>query len=166
MHHVHKYFISHCLKREKVTATKPFEKGYKIFYAGKVQTVVINNSISSLYSVIRAAVVPSQKLKCIYKTAVAINKTSGIVLFGHCTCMAGKSSSCNHVAALLFKLDDHNRTLASKGCGSGLSSTSLPSVWNVPKSGKLPPTPIKKLEVVKPTCRLDREPTTRTRHSQ
>ena len=96
----------------------------------------------------RAAVIPSQKLKSTYKTAVAIHKTSGHIFCGFCTCIAGMSSSCNHVAALLFKLDDHSDVVTQGNRGP--SSTSLPDTWNVPRPMKLPPTRVKELEVVKP----------------
>ena len=36
-------------------------------------------------------------------------KRSGMILFSHCTCMAGLGEACSHVAALLFTAEAHNR---------------------------------------------------------
>ncbi len=47
------------------------------------------NTTSSLYSGSSCSCTQS-KLKGMYKAVVGINKTSGVVLFGHCTCMVGK----------------------------------------------------------------------------
>ena len=111
LNNIHQYFVTKCLKRDDVTACKPFEKGYRIFHAGFVQTVSIHSvDAESAYCIIRAAVMPSQRQNPAYKTAVAIVKTAGEVKYGHCMCIAGKCSSCNHVAALLFFMDHLSRT--------------------------------------------------------
>ena len=49
---IHCDFVKRRLKKEHVTATKPFEKGYKIYTAGKVQS--ITTKCTSSYSIIRA----------------------------------------------------------------------------------------------------------------
>ena len=150
--HIHEYFIKRRLRKEQVTATKPFEKGYRIFAARKVHSVAIHHvSQTSLYCIIRAAVIPTEKVRQkAYTTAVALNKQSATVLYGQCTCIAGKGASCNHIAALLFALDEYNREIASQGNGKDPSCTSLPSAWSVPPKAKLDPTPVKDLVVVKP----------------
>ena len=80
---------------------------------------------------------------------IALNKTNGQVIYGSCTCIAG-SSACNHTAALMFAVDDMNRTHASQGSSRGPSSTSLPRKWGVPAKPRKDPTPVNMLEVVKP----------------
>lgn len=148
---IHEYFIKRCLRKEQVTATKPFEKGYRIFAARKVHSVaILNLSQSSLYCIIRAAVIPIERVsQKAYTTAVALNKQSATVLYGQCTCIVGKGASCNHIAALLFALDEYNREITSQGRRDP-SCTSLPSAWSVPPKAKLDPTPVKDLKVVKP----------------
>ena len=103
---------------------------------------------TSVYCIIRATVLPSQKPGA-YKTAIALNKTNGQVLYGSCTCVAG-NSACNHTAALMFAIDDVNRERVSHGSSGRPSSTSLPRKWGVPSKPKKEPTPVKMLEVVKP----------------
>ena len=130
---IHKYFVTTRLRRDDVTACKPFEKGYRIFHAGYVQTVAIHAvSNESTYCIVRAMVLPSQRQNPQYKTAVGIIKTTGEVKHGYCTCIAGKSSSCNHVAALLFYIDDANRKQTTT-CTTA-TCTSLPCTWKVPKA--------------------------------
>jgi len=149
--HIHQYFITGRLHKERVTASKPFERGYRLFSSRKVQCLSIHDVTSnSVYCIIRATVLPSQKSGA-YKTAIALNKTNGHVIYGRCTCVAG-NSACNHTAALMFAIDDMNRERASCGAGSSgaPSSTSLPRKWGVPAKSKKDPTPVNMLEVVKP----------------
>ena len=40
-----------------------------------------------------------------YEVWLRLNKQNGWVLSGNCICMAGLGSTCNHVAALSFKLE-------------------------------------------------------------
>ena len=145
--HIHTYFITRRLKKELVTATKPFEKGFRIYDANKVKAPSINYlSEDSLYCIIRAKVLPTQRHDKTYDTSIAINKTSGIVLHGVCTCVAGKCGSCNHVAALMFLLDDWNR----KNKDDQPTCTSLPAQWNVPKRQSAEVLKVSDLRIVKP----------------
>ena len=128
-----------------MTATKPFEKGYKIYTAGKVQS--ITTKCTSSYSIIRAAVLPQQKQTGFYQVHIAANTTTGTVLHATCTCIASKCGACNHVAALMFALDNHNCSARS---ASTPSCTSLPSQWNVPRRKTATLTHVKDLQIVKP----------------
>ena len=59
------------LKIDDVTASKPFEKGYRIFHAriAKVKSVAVHHvSTDSFYSVVRACVMASQRHDRRYKT--------------------------------------------------------------------------------------------------
>ena len=164
--HIHEYFIKRRIRNEQVTATKPFEKGYRIFAARKVHSVAIHYVTQScLYCIIKAAVIPTEKVsQKAYMTAVALNKQSATVLYGQCTCIAGKGASCNHIAALLFALDEYNRELSSQGNTKDPSCTSLPSAWSVPPKAKLDPTPVKDLRVIKPKYGNPQANTTITLH--
>ena len=137
LENIHDYFVTTRLKRDDVTASKPFEKGYRIFHARKVKSVAVHHvSTDSFYSVVRAIVMASQRHDQMYKTSVAIHKNLGKVLYGYCTCVAGKCSACNHVAALLFYIDNYNRTCITKHTHS---CTSLPCQWNRPSTSKSSP---------------------------
>ena len=72
-------------------------------------------------------VLPSQRQgqkTSLYRVWVCLHKTQGWILTGHCTCMAGLSSSCSHVAALLFKLEAavHFQLNTPTACTSQLCS--------------------------------------------
>ena len=53
-------------------------------------------------------------------------KMDGVILFGHCTCMAGLGEACSHIAALLFALE------ANTQCQKRTSCISLPCSWLPP----------------------------------
>ena len=91
---------------------------------------------------------PSQKAGA-YKTAIAVNKTNGQIIYGSYTCVAG-SSACNHTAVVMFAVDDIQRSRATHGNSGGPSLTSLPRKWGVTARPKNEPIPVQKLEVTKP----------------
>ena len=57
---IHQYFIKRKFRKDQVTASKPFERGYRIYNAKKV-VYIYRTSDNNLFSVIRGAVLPSQK---------------------------------------------------------------------------------------------------------
>ena len=137
---IHHFFVTKHLKRDEVTASKPFEKGYRIYHAKKVTNVTMHPvNDDSTYSIVRALVKASQRDQ-FYTSSVAIRKCDGEIIYGYCTCIAGKCSSCNHVAALLFYVDEHNRTATTQRP----SCTSLPCQWKKPSKA------ITQLDIVKP----------------
>ena len=73
---IHHYFVMKRLWRNDVTASKPFDKGYQIYHAQKVQNVAVHRGdIDSFYDIVRAAVMPSQRQDREHKTAVAIHRS-------------------------------------------------------------------------------------------
>ena len=59
---IHHCFVMKRLRRDDVTASKPFEKGYQIYHAQKVQNVAVHRSdTDSFYDIVRAAAMPSQR---------------------------------------------------------------------------------------------------------
>ena len=132
LQNIHQFFVTKRLRRDEVTASKPFEKGYRLFHGKKVCNVMTHHiQETSTYTIVRAAVTASQRDK-IYKTNVAISNVSGEVIYGYCTCIAGRCSTCNHVAALLFYIDEHNRTSKS----NNPTCTSKPCQWKKPGTQK------------------------------
>ena len=85
---------------------------------------------------------PSQRVsEASHKLWVVIEKSSGKVLRGHCTCMAGFSQTCNHVAAILFRIEAAVRMgLTNPFC------TSKPCEW-LPSNAVVKPTKIKVLKL-------------------
>uniref|UniRef100_A0AAV2JQV3 SWIM-type domain-containing protein n=1 Tax=Knipowitschia caucasica TaxID=637954 RepID=A0AAV2JQV3_KNICA len=73
-----------------------------------------------------AECVPSEKIRQIpHQVYVIIEQDTGRIEGAYCTCFAGLGQTCNHVAALLFKVDDAwKRGITNQAC------TSLPCIWN------------------------------------
>ncbi len=130
---IHHYFIGKRITKDQVTATKPFEKGYRIYDAKRVKAVSIHNlSPDSLFCVIRATVVPSQRTDRLYTTHIVVHKSTADITYATCTCTAGKGQSCNHIAALTFFVEAHFRIFSTQCTSTSPSCTSLPAKWNVP----------------------------------
>ena len=68
---------------------------------------------------------PSQRINDTHhKLWVLLSKTKGKILQAHCSCMAGLGSSCNHVAAALFRMETALRLgLLNPAC------TAKPNEW-------------------------------------
>ena len=57
-----------------------------------------------------------------HKLWLVINKRSAKIMSAHCTCMAGLSQTCNHVAAALFRIEAAVRSgLTNPSCTSTIS---------------------------------------------
>ena len=70
---IHKYFIKRKVCKDQVSASKPFEQGYRIYDAKKVQSMSIyQTSNDNLFSVIKAAVLPSQRTDKVYETIIVV----------------------------------------------------------------------------------------------
>ena len=70
---IHKYFIKRKIRKDQVSASKPFEQGYRVYDAKKVQSMSIYQTINdNLFSVIKAAVLPSQRTDKVYETIIVV----------------------------------------------------------------------------------------------
>ena len=70
---IHQYFISKKVHKGQVTASKPFERGYHIMTPKKVVYIYIPRNL--LFSVTKAAVLPSQKTDKVYETIIVVYRT-------------------------------------------------------------------------------------------
>ena len=64
----------------------------------------------AIYLALLKRVLQSQKTDRVYQTFIVVYKTSGDIYYATCTCTA-VGGSCNHVAAICFAIDAHDRTL-------------------------------------------------------
>ncbi|KAJ8030935.1 hypothetical protein HOLleu_27485 [Holothuria leucospilota] len=100
---------------------------------------------------VKANCTPSQAIKNVPHTAwVALSKESGKVFSAYCTCFAGLGSTCNHIAAILFKLDHAFMTGKSR---KEVACTSKQCTWNVYSGGQsvIKGKPVSELQWFKPT---------------
>ncbi|KAK3109102.1 hypothetical protein FSP39_023080 [Pinctada imbricata] len=100
-------------------------------------------SAASEICYLRAKCTPSQRLRDADHTMwIMVRKVSGDIVSAFCSCTAGLGQTCNHIAAMLFRIDAANKM--------GLSScTSIPCQWIIPTETKTLPVRIKDLTVKK-----------------
>eukprot|EP00112_Aurelia_sp_Birch-Aquarium-sp1_P014266 Seg3069.3 transcript_id=Seg3069.3/GoldUCD/mRNA.D3Y31 product="hypothetical protein" protein_id=Seg3069.3/GoldUCD/D3Y31 len=102
-------------------------KAFSYYKDGWVKTCYYNAiSSTSRHCFIKANILSSFKLnEKHHKTWVLLEKLNGDIITASCSCMAGLGKCCNHVAALLFKIED-----AVKLGFTSISCTSMPCSWN------------------------------------
>lgn len=98
-------------------------KAYSYFKQGWLANVFYHQLGSSKYCLLKADCRPSERLRDVpHKLWICFLEKEGKVVKAHCTCMAGMSSTCNHIAALLFRLEAAmrlgliNTSCTSKSC--------------------------------------------------
>lgn len=82
-------------------------KGYSYYVTGWLSPLDFHPvSESSKLCILKATCRPSQKINDVpHKLWVCICKEDGQIFKAHCTCMAGVSQTCNHIAAALFRIE-------------------------------------------------------------
>ena len=112
-------------------------KGYRFFADGFVKNVWTHSFLSQelddvMITYIRSYVNLSMSSDPSLIVYVALNGATGDVYSVQCNdCVAGLGEACNHVAALLFYLEDANKRKTEK-LPEKLSKTSQPMLWNQP----------------------------------
>ena len=91
--------------RESMKNRKSLE-AHNQFISGWVRTVYHYQKIGSNFMILKADVMPSQRLnENPHLPLVAINLRGTSVETAHYTCMAGLGGSCSHIGALLFNFE-------------------------------------------------------------
>ena len=110
-------------------------KGYRYFHCDFVKEVFWHTvSEKSPVCFMKSKVTPSQRTSSTpYKVWVAVEKKDpgGKIHSAYCTCTAGLLGTCNHVTAMLFRVE--------AAVSSGLTKptcTGKLCAWNVPKGSK------------------------------
>lgn len=83
-------------------------KAYSYFKKGWLGRISYNQiAETSKYCILRADCGASERINDpFHKVWVCIEKKDACkIIVAHCTCMAGMSETCNHVAALLFRVE-------------------------------------------------------------
>ena len=112
-------------------------KGYSYFNRGWMGKLSIN-LIGEKYCVLRGDCRASERINDpFHKLWVCVDRKSCKIVVGHCTCMAGMSETCNHIAGLLFRVEAVNIAgLNNPSC------TTKPCEW-LPNRSKVEPMKIK-----------------------
>ena len=94
------------------------------------------------FCILKGTCRPSQRINdTSHKFWLCLSKESGKIICTHCTCMAGLSQTCNHVAAALFRIEAASRLgLNNPSC------TSKACEW-LPNNKTVQPVKIKDLDL-------------------
>ena len=120
-------------------------KGYSYYQDGWLKPIDFNEiSSKSQLCLLRTTCRPSQRISDVpHKLWVCLVKTTGRMMAAHCSCMAGLSQTCNHVAAALFRIEAAVRMgLSNPSC------TSKPNKW-LPNNKNVQPVKVKDLKLVR-----------------
>ncbi|XP_022793679.1 uncharacterized protein LOC111332583 isoform X1 [Stylophora pistillata] len=124
-------------------------KAFKFFKDGHVQKIELSLiSETSSYCFVKATVLPSMRQDRFYRTWVSVVKETAKVFSADCNCTAGLDEACNHIAALLFALEDYVKSHRNTRADN-IACTSKPFEWNKPRKTKLSPKLIDEMRPVK-----------------
>ena len=114
-------------------------KAYSYFINGWLGLISYNNiNESSPYCLLKTDCQPSERLNDPpHKLWICIQKKGAKIQCAHCSCMAGMSQTCNHVAAALFRVE-----AAIRAGLNNLSCTAKSCEW-LPNRKKVQPMKMK-----------------------
>ena len=121
-----RYMIENVEFKKKLSTAKPLVKGYNFFMSGHV--LFLSHLHENGKHFIKSKVLPSMKKQSVYSCHIVLS-SFGNVLRGQCGCPAGTDGRCNHVAAIMFALEDYCK---ERSKNSTESCTSKPCKWSVP----------------------------------
>ncbi|XP_067132192.1 uncharacterized protein [Centruroides vittatus] len=116
----HNYLTSGFIHRDILSRYKH----YLITYYCLNILLEVNSTVS--YNCFCTQVNHSQNLRQPALVVWVLAKKNGEVITGHCNCMAGQSSSCSHVGAILFAIAEGIKIRSSQ------TFTDRPNNWIVP----------------------------------
>ena len=101
-------------------------KAYSYYITGWLQPLLYNNlGESSIYALFKGDCRKSERINdASHKFWMVIEKKTAKIRSAHCTCMAGMSQTCNHVASAMFRIE-----AAVRHGFTNPACTSLPSEW-------------------------------------
>jgi hypothetical protein len=97
-------------------------KAYSYYKCGWLEQIS-SLSIGKLYCIMKADCRKSERINDpFHKLWILVNSRTSKIVTAHCTCMAGLSTTCNHVAAALFRIEAAVRNgLTNPSCTSSAS---------------------------------------------
>jgi hypothetical protein len=124
-------------------------KGFRYFSCEFVKEIFYSDIAKTDYCVLKCKVTPSQRTSLTpYNVWCIIKKENpgGEIISAYCSCTAGLLGSCNHVIAMLFRVE----AAVSSGITKPTCTSKL-CEWNVPKATKdiLELKPIREIAFVK-----------------
>lgn len=115
--------------------TKPMMKGRQFFLSGHVKYV--EDCSKNGYYFLKSKVMASYSISTTYNVSITLRNTDSTIVDASCDCKASTMGRCNHVAALLFALEDYTVQF-----GFDIPAcTSLLCSWNVGRKRSKDPAP-------------------------
>ncbi|KAJ8964110.1 hypothetical protein NQ317_010891 [Molorchus minor] len=114
--------------KDQMKAFKSLE-AYKYFNSGFV--LKVGSKVINTFYVLVGKVKHSQRFNDKPLEVWCIVAKDGAVVTAHCTCMAGNSEVCSHVAAVLFAAEYANEKTALVSCTDVAASWPMPSLCTV-----------------------------------
>ena len=122
---------------DPATSFRGVEKGYRFFKSGHVQRIEFHRlPASSEFCYVRAKVLPSMVKNKVYCVHICLT-SDGHIHTAYCVCPAGLAGCCNHVAALIYALEEFVRLGLREE--SRLPCTSKLQRWNKPRQRHVAP---------------------------
>ena len=161
MRYISNYLRKHEGVLQKVSLSKRLlsdykdQKAYSYFTSGFLSDILYHPvSETSEYCFLKCKCQPSQRIRDLpHELWVLIHKPTGDIEAAYCTCFAGLGQSCNHIAALLFRIE-----YALENGETGVSCTSKPCTWTSTRKA-IEPILVSDMRIVKPSairCNLKR----------
>ena len=139
---VFSFILSHKEHDSEYVGKYKLCKAYSYFASGFVGTVYSYNDTYNI-CVLSTKVTPSQKVRDVPRDVwAAIDRAKNEVMSAWCSCTAGFSQSCNHVMALLYKVEH----AVAQGY-TNPACTSIPCRWNDCSFREVEPKKIKELNI-------------------
>ncbi|XP_048730406.2 uncharacterized protein LOC125647675 [Ostrea edulis] len=115
--------------------SKPMVKGRQYFASGHVKD--IKSIAKGEYFFVKSTVMASYTQQKLYHVTLTLGSPSGKILDASCDCKASAMGRCNHIASLLFALEDYTLQFGydPDACTSKLCT------WNVGRKAKRQPQP-------------------------
>ena len=118
------YVISNKAFSTEYVGQYKIRKANSYFKSGFVHQIRVKELIDDKV-LITGTVTPSQRVRDEHKSVWIICDKSGKILSGYCSCTAGLSNCCNHLIAVLYKVEYANtHGLTNPAC------TDTPCSWN------------------------------------
>ena len=132
---------------EHIPSFRGLGKGYRFYKDGHVQNIQFHPlPESSEFCFVEALVLPSMLKTKKYSVRLCLT-SEGEVHTAYCVCPAGLAGCCNHIAGLLYALEDFVRLGLREE--SKLPCTSKLQQWNRPRCRKVPPRRVREVVAVK-----------------
>lgn len=122
------------------------KKAYSYFASSRIhQVLTYNPTTLTNHVIIKSSVTPSMKVSDKpWKLWILCSKSTGVIISAYCQCTAGMSNCCNHVIAVLYKVQFAN----DKGYTSP-TCTEVPCAFNDRRHKKIVPMKVKNMDFTK-----------------